>query len=380
MGRLPNRSILEVLSVSFRPLFAAMLAAGEGTRMKSSRPKTLAKICGKPMGTHVLEALAMAGVQDAVVVVGHDAERVKLSLSASTHSEIKIHFVEQQQLLGTGDALSVALTVLPDALNYGGNETPVVIVVPGDTPLITPATLRLLTETHKETKASATLITAVIDEPYGYGRIVRTKDGRVTHVVEERDATYEQRQIKEINTGVYAFNLDVLAPTLRRISPRNAQQEYYLTDSISILSDMGYLVSALQIDDEVEALGVNDQIQLAEAEKQFRRRINRRWMSEGVTMVDPESVYIAATVEIGQDTTIWPGTHLAGNTQIGNSVEIGPDTRLLDCSVGDGAKVTRCEASGSDIGPGAIVGPWVVLAHGAKVDPDTSTGSFKTLG
>ncbi len=366
--------------MTFRPLFAAMLAAGEGTRMRSSRPKTLARICGQPMGIHVLEALSGAGVEDAVVVVGHEAEKVKASLSASVPSETKVHFVEQRQLLGTGDALSVALTVLPDVLNYSGNETPVVLVVPGDTPLITPETLRMLVENHIETKASATLITAVLDDPYGYGRIVRGKDGRVTNVVEERDATREERQIKEINTGIYAFNLDVLAPTLRRISPKNAQQEYYLTDSIAILSAMGYLVSALQIDDGVEALGVNDQIQLAEAEKQFRRRINRRWMSQGVTMVDPESVYIAATVEIGPDTTIWPGTHLAGNTQIGSSVEIGPDTRLLDCTVGDGARVSRCEGYAADVAAGAIVGPWVVLTRGAKVEPDTSTGSFKTLG
>ncbi|NNN20082.1 MAG: NTP transferase domain-containing protein [Acidimicrobiaceae bacterium] len=365
--------------MSFRPLFAAMLAAGEGTRMKSSRPKTLARICGRPMGMHVLEALSQAGVEDAVVVVGHEAERVKVSLAALAPSEMKIRFVEQSQRLGTGDALSVALTVLPDVISYSGSETPVVLVVPGDTPLITPKTLRELVETHIVSRASATLITAVPEDAIGYGRIVRGKDGRVTHIVEERDATSEQKQIKEINTGIYAFNLDVLAPTLRRISPKNTQKEFYLTDSISILSEMGYLVSALQIDDGVEALGVNDQMQLAEAEKQFRRRINRQWMSRGVTMVDPDTVYISATVEIGQDTTIWPSVHLAGNTQIGSSVEIGPDTRLLDCSVGDGARVTRCEASGADIGAGAIVGPWVVLSRGAKVEPDTSTGSFKTL-
>lgn len=366
--------------MSSRPLFAAILAAGEGTRMRSSRPKTLAKICGKPMGTHVLEALFRAGVQDTVVVVGHGAERVKASLSSTAPAGMKIHFVEQQRLLGTADALSVALTGFPDVLNYSGDDIPVVIVVPGDTPLITSGTLTELVETHIESRASATLIIATLEDAFGYGRIVRGRDGRVAHVVEERDASYEERRIKEINTGIYAFNLDVLAPTLRRISPKNAQHEYYLTDSISILSEMGYLVSALQIEDGVEALGVNDQIQLAEAEKHFRRRINCHWMSRGVTMVDPDAVYIAATVEIGQDTTIWPGSHLVGNTQIGSSVEIGPETRLLDCTVGDGARVTRCEAAGADIGAGAIVGPWVVLSHGAKVEPDTFTGSFKTLG
>ncbi len=366
--------------MSSRPLFAALLAAGEGSRMRSSRPKTLAKICGKPMGTHVLEALFSSGVQDTVVVIGHGAERVKSALSATAPSGMEIHFVEQQQLLGTADALSAALTVLPDVLGYGEDETPVVIVVPGDTPLITPQTLRELVETHIESRASATLISATLEDPFGYGRIIRNKDGRVAHIVEERDANYEERKIAEINTGIYAFNLDVLAPTLRRIAPKNAQGEYYLTDSIAILSEMGYLVSALEINDGVEALGVNDLIQLAEAERHFRRRINRKWMSRGVTMVDPDAVYIAATVEIGQDTTIWPGSHLAGNTQIGNSAEIGPDTRLLDCTVGDGARVARCEAKSADIGAGAIVGPWVVLSPGAKVEPDTSTGSFKILG
>lgn len=366
--------------MSFRPLFAVMLAAGEGTRMRSSRPKALAKICGKPMGTHVLDALFRAGVQDTVVVVGHGSDRVRASLSAAAPSGMKIHFVEQQQRLGTADALSVALTDLPDVLNFDGHETPVVLVVPGDTPLITPKTLRQLVDIHVETRSSASLITATLEDALGYGRIVTGKDGRVIEIVEERDATYEQKRITEINTGIYAFNLDVLAPTLRRISPRNAQREYYLTDSISILSEMGYLVSALHIEDQVEALGVNDLIQLSEAEKQFRRRINRHWMSRGVTMVDPDSVYISATVEIGQDTTIWPNTHLSGNTQVGTSAEIGPDTRLLDCSVGDGARVSRSDATRADIGAGAIVGPWVVLSEGAKVEPDTSTGSFKTLG
>ena len=369
----------EVGPVSFRPVFAAILAAGEGTRMRSSRPKTLARICGKPMGMHVIDALACAGVEDAVVVVGHEAERVKASLSESGPSDMRIRFVEQAQLLGTGDALSVALTVLPDNLRYNGSETPIVLVVPGDTPLITPETLEKLVDTHVESRASATLVTAVPDDAFGYGRIIRGKDGQITNIIEERDATNEQKEIKEINTGIYAFNLDILAPTLRRISPKNSQREYYLTDAISILSEMGYLVSALQVDDAVETLGVNDQIQLAEAEKHFRRRINRLWMARGVTMVDPDAVYIAATVEIGKDTTIWPGVHLAGNTQIGSSVEIGPDTRLLDCSVGDGARVTRCEASWADIGAGAVVGPWVVLSRGAKVEPDSSTGSFITL-
>ncbi|MCL5076776.1 MAG: NTP transferase domain-containing protein [Actinobacteria bacterium] len=366
--------------MSSRPLFATMLAAGEGTRMKSDRPKTLARICGKPMGVHVLDALCQAGVQDAVVVVGHKAERVEAALAAMAPTTMKLHFAEQSKLNGTGDALSVALTVLPDALGYSPAEMPVAIVVPADTPLITADTLRNLAESHIESKAAATLITAEVDEPFGYGRIVRTKDGKVARVVEERDAINEQKNITEINTGIYAFNLDILAPTLRRITPINDQGEYYLTDCISILSEMGYLVNSIQIADRAEALGVNDRVQLAEAEHQFRQRINRAWMKQGVTMVDPESTYIEATVTIGQDTTIWPGSHLAGNTQIGLSVEVGPETRLLDCTVGDGAKVTRCEATQADIGSDAIVGPWVVLAPGAKVEPGTSTGSFKVLG
>lgn len=366
--------------MSYKPLFAVLLAAGEGTRMRSSRPKTLARICGKPMGAHVLDALCEAGVQDAVVVVGHEADRVKATLTETAPSEMKINFVMQSKLLGTGDALGVALTVLPDVLTFSGAQSPIVLVVPGDTPLITPETLKRLVQVHTESKATATLLTAVLETPFGYGRVVRNKEGRITQVIEERDATDDQRSITEINTGIYAFNLDVLAPALRRILPKNVQNEYYLTDSISILADMGYLVSAVQISDEVEALGVNDLIQLSEAERQFRRRVNRYWMSRGVSMVDPETTYIAATVEIGQDTSIWPDAHLAGNTQVGRSVEIGPGTRLIDCTVGDGAKVTRCEATRADIGAGAIVGPWVVLTPGAKVEPETSTGSFKTLG
>lgn len=362
-----------------RPLFATMLAAGEGTRMKSERPKTLARICGKPMGVHVLDSLRDAGVLDAVVVVGHKAEKVETTLSNMAPPDLKLHFVEQSQLNGTGDALGVALTVLPDALGFSKEDMPVAIVVPGDTPLITSQTVEKLARVHIESKAAATLITARMDNPYGYGRVIRGKDDRITRIVEERDANFDEKSITEINTGIYAFDLDILAPTLRRISPLNDQGEYYLTDSVSILSDMGYLVNAVEIEDSSEALGVNDRVQLAEAERQFRTRINNSWMSRGVTMVDPASTYIEATVTIGQDTTIWPGCHLGGNTQIGSSVELGPETRLLDCTVGDGAKVTRCEATQADIGSGADVGPWVVLVPGAKVEPETSTGSFIIL-
>jgi bifunctional UDP-N-acetylglucosamine pyrophosphorylase/glucosamine-1-phosphate N-acetyltransferase len=219
-----------------------------------------------------------------------------------------------------------------------------------------------------------------LDDPAGYGRIVRDKSGRVARIVEHGDATDEEREIDEINTSIYCFRRSVLAPSLRRLSPENAQGEYYLTDVIEVLHDAGYPVISLVVGDPMEAAGVNDRAQLAIAEAELRDRTNERWMRRGVTMLDPERTYIDASVELGTDVTLFPGAILQGTTRVGAGAEIGPHTRLVDCTVGDGAVVENSVCRQADIGADAVVGPFAVLSPGAQVAPGTVTGPFYSAG
>ncbi len=286
---------LELEVMTARPLSAVVLAAGEGTRMRSVRPKPLHLLCGRAMLLYVLDALGQCEPQRAVIVVGHGAERVTKKLQEEA-PDLVLDFVEQHVQRGTGDAVSVGLTgFTDDDLDDDGD----VVVLPGDTPLLRPETIAALVRTHRESEAACTLLTARMDDPTGYGRVVRGKDGRVRQVVEEADATDEEREIDEVNTSIYCFRRSVLAPALRRLSPENAQGEYYLTDVIAVLHDAGYPVVSLVAGDAGETQGVNDRVQLAQAEAELRRRTNERWLRLGVTMLDPERTYIDTTVRAG---------------------------------------------------------------------------------
>lgn len=361
-------------------LSAVVLAAGEGTRMRSKRAKPLAKLCGKTMLGHVLDSLTgLEGLSRVVVVVGHQEEAVRASLASYSRAGVDIIFVKQEHLRGTGDALSVALTRLPDPLGTPDGTRESIIVVPSDTPLLKTATLQGLVEEHLAAKSAVTLLTAELQNPWGYGRIVRDHHGVVKQVVEERDASDKEREIAEINTSCYVFDIAVVAPSLRRLEPTNSQGEYYLTDVVGVLSSAGYNIGTVSIDDFTEVMGVNDRVQLAEAERVMRSRINLSWMRRGVTIVDPTSTYIDSEVEIGPDTTIWPQSLLAGATAIGSNCEIGPEARLVDCAVGDGAKVVRVEAEGAYVGDLARVGPYVSLLPGAKVDAGARIGPFVVM-
>ena len=340
--------------------------------MRSSRPKPLHLLCGRPMVLHVLDALAELHVERVVVVVGHGAERVAKTLVDLAPPDLTIDFVEQHVQRGTGDAVSVALTTFPDDDLDDGD----IVVLPGDTPLLRPPTLASLVRAHRAADAACSVLTAVLDQPYGYGRVVRDKADRVSRIVEEGDATDEEREIDEVNTSIYCFRRSVLAPALRRLSPENAQGEYYLTDTIAVLHDAGYPVISQVVADPMEAAGVNDRAQLAVAEAELRDRTNERWMRRGVTMLDPERTYIDASVELGTDVTLFPGTLLQGHTVVGAGAEIGPDTRLIDCMVGDGAVVEQTVARQAQIGAGARVGPFASLAPGAQVAPGAVTGPF----
>jgi bifunctional UDP-N-acetylglucosamine pyrophosphorylase / glucosamine-1-phosphate N-acetyltransferase len=356
------------------PLYAIVLAAGEGTRMRSERPKPLHRLCGRPMVLHVLDALAELDVTQVVVVVGHRGEWVTKALVEQAPPSLRIEFVEQAAQRGTGDAAAVALTGLPDEAEEGD-----VVVLPGDTPLLRPPTLAALVRYHRANEAGATLLTADVPEPAGYGRIVRGKGDLVERVVEETDATDEERAITEVCTSIYCFRRGILAPSLRRLSPANAQGEYYLTDVVGVLSAAGYSVHAFAATDPVETAGVNDRAQLALAEAELRDRINERWMRRGVTMWDPERTYVDATVELSRDVVLLPGVVLRGECVVGEGAEIGPECTLVDTTVGDRAEVRYSMCERARIGADAVVGPFASLLPGAAVEPGGRVASFSVV-
>jgi bifunctional UDP-N-acetylglucosamine pyrophosphorylase / glucosamine-1-phosphate N-acetyltransferase len=354
-------------------LACVVLAAGEGKRMRSSRPKPLHLLCGRAMLLHVLDRVAELDAERAVVVVGHGAERVTKKLVEDGPPGLPIEFVEQAVQRGTGDAASVALTAFED-----DDDDADLLVLAGDMPLVRGDTLARLVELHRSTGAAATVLGVRLPDPTGYGRLVRDKNDRVARIVEQRDATAEEREIDEINTSIYCFKRSLLAPALRRVTPDNAQGEYYLTDVIEVLSTAGHRVESLIGDDPGEMLGVNDRQQLAAAEAELRRRTNEAWLAKGVTMLDPTAVYVDASVQLGEDVTLFPGTILQGATRIGAHSEIGPDTRLIDSVVGDDCIVRSTFAADAEIGDGAVVGPFCHLPPGASVAPGVVTGAFYT--
>src|SRR5215210_6739621 len=331
---------------------AIVLAAGEGSRMRSARPKPLHQICGRPMVMHVIHALAEVGVDRTVVVVGHGAERVTKKVQEQAPGWAHVTFVEQPIQRGTGDAAMVGMTAIPgDDLD----DDSTVVVLPGDTPLLRPETLDALVSTHVANGYAATLISSIAADPTGYGRVIRAAskdgDGRVLRIVEQRDATADEREVREINTSMYAFRRDLLGPALRHLSPVNSQGEYYLTDVVGVLAGMGHRIGCV-VAPEAETQGVNDRWQLALAERELRNRTNRSWLLNGVTMLDPRQTFVDVTVNLGRDVTLYPGVILQGSTVIGDGCEIGPDTRLVDCIVSADCTVENTVGHESEIGAG----------------------------
>ncbi len=338
--------------------------------MKSERPKPLHRLCGKPMIMYVLDALGTCGAERTAVVVGHKADWVTKKIGEAS-IDMRLEFVEQSEQRGTGDAAIIGLTGLPDDPDDGD-----VLVLPGDAPLLRAETIAELVRAHCASDVAATLLTAVMDDPTGYGRVVRGKDGHVARVVEEGDATPEERAITEINTSIYCFKRSLLSPALRRLDPDNAQGEYYLTDVVAVLASAGHTVESVVAPSSVEVGGVNDRVQLAAAESELRRRTTEALLRSGVTMLDPTNTYLDTTVEVGRDVTLFPGVILQGATKIGNGTEIGPNTRLVDCIVGEGCMIEETTARTAVIGDGATVGPYAVLHPGAEIPAFHRTGPF----
>lgn len=355
---------------------AIVLAAGQGTRMRSSRPKPLHVMCGRPMVLHAVHALAELDVDHTVVVVGHESDSVIAAVERGAPDWAHVAFAEQTERRGTGHAAAIglgrlaALLATPDI-----DDTTTVVVLPGDMPLVRAETIAGLVAAHEAGDRSATLLVAELDDPEGFGRIVRGRGGRVERIVEERDADAPTRALREVNAGIYAFRRDLLAPALRRVGTGNAQGEQYLTDVVGVLAATGHVVGAVTMD-PAEAVGVNDRWQLALAERELRARTNRAWLLAGVTMFDPRQTFIDVTVSIGSDVTLYPGTILQGDTTIGDGCRIGPNSRLVDCLVGENSVVDTTVAESATIGSGAVVGPFAHLGVGRRVEDGQRTGSF----
>jgi bifunctional UDP-N-acetylglucosamine pyrophosphorylase/glucosamine-1-phosphate N-acetyltransferase len=342
--------------------------------MRSTRPKPLHLICGRAMVLHVIHSLERLRPARTALVVGHGAERVTKKVQALAPAWANVVFVEQPAQRGTGDAAAHGMTAFPgDDLD----DDSTVVVVPGDTPLLQPETLEELVATHVANGSAATLLTSVMDDPTGYGRVLRAPDGRVLRIVEQRDATPEEREITEVCTSIYAFRRDLLGPALRHLSPDNVQGEFYLTDVVGVLSGMGHRVGRVDAPAE-ETQGVNDRWQLALAERELRSRTNRHWLLNGVTMLDPRQTFIDVTVRLGRDVTLYPGTILEGNTVVGDGSEIGPDTRLDDCIVGRDCRVQHTVGIDAEIADRVKVGPYAHLPAGSHVAKGTVTGAFYT--
>ena len=332
--------------------------------MRSSRPKPLHHLCGRAMVLYVLDAADQVDVRATVVVVGHDATWVEKEISEAVRPGVAVTFVEQNEQLGTGHAVSMALSSINDAV---GDIDGDVLILAGDTPLLRRSTVARLLAAHHESDAALTVLSARVEDPMGYGRMVHAKDGTLERIVEERDATTEERLITEVNTSIMVVRQSLLGPALRKVDRQNAQNEYYLTDLVAVLHEMGHRTASLLLDDASEAVGVNDRLQLSRAELVLRRRINDQWLARGVTMWNPEDTYIDADVEIAAEVSLLPGTILKGHCVIGRGAQIGPNAVLSDVEVGENARLGTIEATRVRIGADARVASFVVLSPGAEV-------------
>jgi len=344
-------------------IHAVVLAAGQGTRMKSKLYKVLHPVCGKPMVQHVVDTLADMRVEDVVVVVGHGADAVRATLGD------RVTYALQQEQLGTAHAVQQAV---PFLLEKHGTT----FILYGDVPLLSVETLTSLLQYHEEQQAAATVLTATLSDPTGYGRIIRSETGEVLRIVEHKDATEAERAIREINTGIYCFDNQKLLQALAQVSNNNAQGEYYVTDCVGILREAGEKVAAFAAEDPDETMGVNDRVQLAEAEAYMRKRIAKRHMKNGVTIIDPATTYIGADVIIGQDTVIYPGTHLRGQTTIGADCVVGPQADLTNVQVEDGVTISYAVLADSRVANQAVVGPFAYIRPGSEIGPQVKIGDF----
>ena len=347
-------------------LTVIVLAAGGGTRMKSKTMKVLHQVGGRSMIGHVLNAVQAVEPQRVVAVVGHQREEVGAHIQGLV-PECVLAVQEEQH--GTGDAVRVAI----DAV---GDVSGTVIVATGDTPLLRGESLRAFAEEHEAAQRAVSVLSAVVDDAFGYGRIVRDDDGDVLAIIEEKDATAEQREIPEISSGILAFDAAFLVEALPQLGNDNAKGEYYLTDTVQIARDAGLTVGAHAIDDGWQTAGVNDREELAALGAELNRRIVSQWMKDGISVMDPATTWIDADVVLAPDVTILPGTQLLGATVVAEDAVIGPDTTLKDCEIGAGARVVRTHGELAVVGDQATVGPYAYLRAGTRLGVRGKIGAF----
>lgn len=343
--------------------YAIVLAAGQGTRMKSKLYKVLHQVCGKAMVEHVIDQVEQAGVDKVVTIVGHGAEAVKETVGNRSD------YVLQAEQLGTGHAVLQAKPAI-------GNEKGTTLVICGDTPLLTAETLQKLVDHHEAQQAKATVLSAHAENPFGYGRVIRNADQLVEKIVEQKDSSEEEAKVQEINTGTYVFDNEALFQALAQVKNENAQGEYYLPDVIEIIKAQGDIVSAYQMADMAEALGVNDRVALAEAATLMKNRINEKHMRNGVTIIDPNNTYIESEVVIGSDTIIEAGVSLKGQTVIGQECFIGSNSEIVDSTIGNFVKVTSSMIEQSQMADYSNIGPYSHIRPNSTIGEAVHIGNF----
>jgi bifunctional UDP-N-acetylglucosamine pyrophosphorylase/glucosamine-1-phosphate N-acetyltransferase len=343
--------------------FAIILAAGKGTRMKSTLYKVLHQVCGKPMIRHVVDEAGKAVFSKIYVVVGHGAREVEAAVGKDAECLL------QREQLGTGHAVLQATDRLADLEGT-------TVVLCGDTPLITHQTIEKLIHIQEENHAFAAVLTANLEDPTGYGRVIRDASGNVAKIVEEKDANPAEKRVKEINTGIYSFDNRKLFTLLRQVKNNNAQGEYYLPDVIGLLVRDSEKVIAYTTEQFEETVGVNDRIQLAAAGKYMQARINHTMMQNGVTLIDPETTYLSAECTIGNDTVIYPGTVISGKTRIGSKCVIGAHSQIRNCVIGDGTRIEQSVLEDSTIGKDVQIGPFAHIRPLSKIHDQTKVGTF----
>jgi bifunctional UDP-N-acetylglucosamine pyrophosphorylase/glucosamine-1-phosphate N-acetyltransferase len=352
-----------------RPMLTAVvLAAGKGTRMKSDRAKVLHEICGRPLGAFAIDRALEVSADRIVIVVGHQADKVQTRLQALFHGA-PLNFAYQRQQLGTGHALMTA----GEAHGFGEGD---VLILSGDVPLMRAETLQRLISARRETNAPVALVATHPPSPRGYGRLLRDVRGRVTRIVEEKDATAEERAVPLVNAGIYCVDASFLATAVRRLSPNNAVGEYYLTDIVADANKQGLEVVAVDAPFE-ETSGINDRAELASAEAVLRREIATNHMKAGVTFRDPATTYVDASVSLGADTELGPGVSLQGLTQIGTGVRVGQGSVIVDSTIADGVEIKPySHLEGATVGAGSIIGPYARLRPGTELAEGVHIGNF----
>lgn len=351
-----------------KDLSIVIMAAGKGTRMKSKLPKVLHKAAGKSMLDHVIDSAIKLKPSKIMVIVGFEAQVV----IDAYDNRFPITWVEQTEQLGTGHAVMQVMTHLKD---YNGD----IMILSGDVPLLSAETMENILDSHKNNNSHCTILTTVIDDPYGYGRIIKNENNNVVKIVEQKDATDLERQVKEINSGTYCFDWQNLEKFLSKLSPQNAQGEYYLTDTIQMFVENNLQVNSYITNDINQVLGVNDRLMLSKIAKIMKNQINEKIMLSGVTLIDPETTYIDAGVQIGIDTTIYPNTIIEGNSIIGERCLIGPNSHIINSKISNNCEIISSSITDSEVGDNAKIGPFARIREYTKINKNCKIGNFVEL-